>query len=136
MLNITFLGTGGAFPTKRRSNIALGIETPAFRMLAESGPTIVEQLAGEVLRRRSGEGLDGPLSDASAEAMAILETHGVNGAACLAVLDQLETRCRRALGAASRVSQRAEAAARRWFHGIGFCREVFVEPSLEDDGHT
>ncbi|MFO8081276.1 MAG: hypothetical protein R6V07_13375, partial [Armatimonadota bacterium] len=111
-------------------------DNPILAIPLEQYFTIVEQLAGEVLRRRSGEGLDGSLSDASAEAMAILETHGVNGAACLAVLDQLETRCRRALGAASRVSQRAQAAARRWFHGIGFCRDVFVEPTVEVDGHT
>ncbi|MFO7906368.1 MAG: hypothetical protein R6U98_27170 [Pirellulaceae bacterium] len=35
-------------------------------------------------------------------------------------------------GAARRMSERARAAAQNWFHGIGFCREVFVD--LED--HT
>ena len=70
------------------------------------------------------------------ELLAILDTHGVDGTMCMAAFDQLETRCRRALGAASRVSQRDQAAAQRWFQGIGLCREVFVEPHVEVDGHT
>lgn len=45
MYEITFLGTGHAFTTKRRSNSALLIEAPDFRMLVDAGPTIVQQLA-------------------------------------------------------------------------------------------
>jgi ribonuclease Z len=45
MLDITFLGTGGAFSAGRRSNVALLIETTDLRMLVEAGPTIMQQLA-------------------------------------------------------------------------------------------
>jgi ribonuclease Z len=44
MVNVTFLGTGGAFSSGRRTNLALLIEGHDFRMLAESGPMIVDQL--------------------------------------------------------------------------------------------
>ncbi|MFO7902954.1 MAG: hypothetical protein R6U98_09855 [Pirellulaceae bacterium] len=64
--------------------------------------------------------------------LGILEAHGLNAAACATHLNQLDTRCRRAFGAARRMSERAREAAQNWFHGIGFCREVFVD--LED--HT
>ncbi len=50
MVVITFLGTGGAFPTKRRTNLALLIEAGDFRMLAETGPAILQQLARANLR--------------------------------------------------------------------------------------
>lgn len=45
MPEITFLGTGGAFPTKRRSTSKFLIESPGFCMLVETGPDIVQQLA-------------------------------------------------------------------------------------------
>jgi ribonuclease Z len=45
MVDVTFLGTGGAFSAGRRSNLALLIEASDFRMLVEVGPTIMEQLA-------------------------------------------------------------------------------------------
>jgi len=45
MVEVVFLGTGGAFSAGRRSNLALLIEAPDFRMLAEAGPTIMQQLA-------------------------------------------------------------------------------------------
>lgn len=45
MVEVTFLGTGGAFSAGRRSNLALLIEAPDFRMLVEAGPTIMQQLA-------------------------------------------------------------------------------------------
>ena len=44
MVNVTFLGTGGAFSSGRRTNLALLIESPDFRMLVETGPMIIEQL--------------------------------------------------------------------------------------------
>jgi len=44
MVNVTFLGTGGAFSSGRRTNLALLVEGPDFRMLVEAGPMIVEQL--------------------------------------------------------------------------------------------
>lgn len=44
MVNVTFLGTGGAFSSGRRTNLALLIEGLDFRLLVESGPMIVEQL--------------------------------------------------------------------------------------------
>lgn len=44
MVDVTFLGTGGAFSTGRRTNLALLIEGPDFRMLAETGPMIMNQL--------------------------------------------------------------------------------------------
>ena len=45
MVEVTFLGTGGAFSAGHRSPLALLIENAGFRMLVETGPTIVEQLA-------------------------------------------------------------------------------------------
>jgi ribonuclease Z len=50
MVNVTFLGTGGAFSAGRRTNLALLIEGPNFRMLAETGPMILHQLAGAGLK--------------------------------------------------------------------------------------
>lgn len=45
MVEVVFLGTGGAFSAGRRSNPALLIEADDFRMLVEAGPPIVQQLA-------------------------------------------------------------------------------------------
>lgn len=45
MVNVTFLGTGGAFSSGGRTNLALLIEDDNFRMLAEAGPMIMQQLA-------------------------------------------------------------------------------------------
>lgn len=52
MVDVVFLGTGGAFSAGRRSNLSLLIESAAsgaftsdFRMLVEAGPTIMQQLA-------------------------------------------------------------------------------------------
>lgn len=45
MVDVVFLGTGGAFSAGRRSNPALLIEIPDFRMLVEAGPVIMQQLA-------------------------------------------------------------------------------------------
>ena len=45
MVDVTFLGTGGAFAAGRRTNLALLIEAPGFRILVETGPMIMEQLA-------------------------------------------------------------------------------------------
>ena len=45
MAKVVFLGTGGAFSAGRRSNLALLIEASGFRMLVETGPVIMEQLA-------------------------------------------------------------------------------------------
>ncbi|MCK4316995.1 MAG: MBL fold metallo-hydrolase [Anaerolineae bacterium] len=44
-VDVTFLGTGGAFSAGRRSNLALLIETGDFHMLVEAGPMIMQQLA-------------------------------------------------------------------------------------------
>lgn len=44
MVDVTFLGTGGAFSSGRRTNLALLIEGPNSRMVVEAGPMIVEQL--------------------------------------------------------------------------------------------
>lgn len=45
MVEIVFLGTGGAFSSERRGNVALLIEAGGFRMLVEAGPEVVRQLA-------------------------------------------------------------------------------------------
>ncbi|MGD9002211.1 MAG: MBL fold metallo-hydrolase [Anaerolineae bacterium] len=50
MVNVTFLGTGGAFSAGRRTNLALLIESGEFRMLVESGPMVVDQLKRVGLR--------------------------------------------------------------------------------------
>jgi len=44
MVNVTFLGTGGAFSAGRRTNLALLVERSGFRMLVESGPVVLNQL--------------------------------------------------------------------------------------------
>ncbi len=45
MVEVVFLGTGGAFITEQRTNLALLIEQPGFRMLVEAGPPVMYQLA-------------------------------------------------------------------------------------------
>jgi len=45
VVEVTFLGTGGAFSAGHRSQLGLLIEHDGFRMLVETGPTIMEQLA-------------------------------------------------------------------------------------------
>jgi len=45
MVDVTFLGTGGAFSAGRRTNLSLLIEATGFRMLVEAGPMIMQQLA-------------------------------------------------------------------------------------------
>ncbi len=45
MVEVVFLGSGGAFSAGRRSNTALLIEAPGLRMLVEAGPPILQQLA-------------------------------------------------------------------------------------------
>ncbi len=50
MVTVTFLGTGGAFCAGRRSNLVLLIEAGDFRMLVESGPVIMHQLARAKIR--------------------------------------------------------------------------------------
>lgn len=45
MVEVFFLGTGGAFSAGRRSNTALLLEADGFRMLVEAGPPILQQLA-------------------------------------------------------------------------------------------
>lgn len=45
MANVIFLGTGGAFSAGRRRNLSVLIERGDFRMLVESGPVVMEQLA-------------------------------------------------------------------------------------------
>jgi ribonuclease Z len=45
MVEITFLGTGGAFSVGRRSHLGLLLEAGHFRMLAEAGPTVLQQMA-------------------------------------------------------------------------------------------
>lgn len=57
MIEIVFLGTGGAFSTNRRGNTALLIEAPDFRMLLEVGPAIVQQLLRAGLHPRDIEHL-------------------------------------------------------------------------------
>ena len=59
---------------------------------------------------------------------------GINGPAWLAEFEQLDRRCRRAVGSAHRVMQRAGEVAQRWFHGLGWCREIFVDTG--SDGFT
>jgi len=50
VVEITFLGTGNAFCAGRRTTLALLIEAPGFRMLADAGPVIMQQLTRSNLR--------------------------------------------------------------------------------------
>ncbi|MCJ7738780.1 MAG: MBL fold metallo-hydrolase [Anaerolineae bacterium] len=45
MVYVTFMGTGGAYSTGPRGNLALLVENGSFRMVIESGPLLVQQLA-------------------------------------------------------------------------------------------
>ncbi len=45
VIHVTFLGTGGAFSSGERSPLALLIESGEWRMLVDTGPVIMEQLA-------------------------------------------------------------------------------------------
>lgn len=44
MVKVTFMGTGAAFSTRRRTNVAILVEEDSTRILAECGPTILYQL--------------------------------------------------------------------------------------------
>jgi ribonuclease Z len=57
MVDIAFLGTGSAFSTRRRSNLALLIRAGDFRVLVEAGPLIMHQLARVNLRATDAERL-------------------------------------------------------------------------------
>lgn len=50
MVEIAFLGTGGAFSVGRRSHLGVLLEAGGFRMLAEIGPSVPQQLARAGLR--------------------------------------------------------------------------------------
>jgi hypothetical protein len=123
-------------PVRGRPARARASDNPILAMPLEQYLTVVQQLAALALARRLGAGPSGPPAEACPEALAILEAYGVNGEACLIGLEHLETQCRRAFGAASRVEARAREAAQRWFQGIGLCREIFVERPEAEDGHT
>lgn len=45
MISVRFLGTGGAFSSGDRSPLGILLEGDGFRMLVETGPIIIEQLA-------------------------------------------------------------------------------------------
>ena len=61
----------------------------------------------------------------------VLARWGMEPDAWLAEFHQLDYRCKRVLGAAHRMAERAGQAARRWFHGIGWCREIFSGPASD-----
>jgi ribonuclease Z len=44
MVKVTFMGTGAAFSTRRRTNVALLVQEGATRILIECGPTVLYQL--------------------------------------------------------------------------------------------
>lgn len=44
MAQVTFLGTGAAFSTRRRTNVALLVQEGEFNLVIECGPTILYQL--------------------------------------------------------------------------------------------
>ena len=115
-------GPAAAMPRRPRAS-----DNPILGMPFEQYLSVVEQLAAAVLARRSGDGAGGVLASECPEAVATLEAHGINGEACLVFLEHLQTRCRRAFGGASRMEARAREAGQRWFQGLGFCREIFVE---------
>jgi len=50
VVEVVFLGTGGAFSAGRRVNLGVLLEAPGFRMLIEAGPVVVQQLARVGLR--------------------------------------------------------------------------------------
>ncbi|MBN1177587.1 MAG: MBL fold metallo-hydrolase [Anaerolineae bacterium] len=43
-VEVVFLGTASAFPTRRRSNLCVLLDAPHFRMLIEAGPTVMQQI--------------------------------------------------------------------------------------------
>lgn len=45
VIEVVFLGTGGAFAKGRRGNLALLVEASGFRILIEAGPLIMQQLS-------------------------------------------------------------------------------------------
>ena len=57
----------------------------------------------------------------------VLTRWGMNAPAWLAEFQQLDSRCSRVLGAAQQVLRRAGEVAQRWFQGLGWCREIFVD---------
>jgi hypothetical protein len=66
----------------------------------------------------------------------VLARWGINAAAWLREFERIDNRCTRAMGAADQMVRRAGEVAQRWFQGIGWCREVFVNSESTVDGCT
>jgi ribonuclease BN (tRNA processing enzyme) len=49
MVEITFVGTGCAFASPRRGNLAFVVDVPGARMLVEAGPAVVAQMMAQGL---------------------------------------------------------------------------------------
>jgi hypothetical protein len=113
--------------TRRRASDAPIIDVPWAEYLRA-----LEAIAGLT----SKESPTAHAGDASREQFEQLEETlrgwGMNPAAWLAQFEQLDHRCTRALGAAHHMMQRAVEVAQRWFHGLGWCREIFTEGNSQE----
>jgi len=136
-------GSAGAVPSSASSR------SPARRLTRTraSDSPILDVPWSEYLRvlvsvaalARSGEagtaavdgraGSDGPLEE-------LLMRRGINAQAWLAEFQQLDYRCTRALGSVSRMLRRASEVTQRWFHGVAWCRDIFVGSSSDTDAFT
>jgi hypothetical protein len=104
--------------TRRRASDAAILDIPWPEYLRVLQAVAAVTLAGQdelVAAGASGETLQD-----------VLTRWGLNAPVWLAEFQQLDHRCTRVLGAAHRVLARAGEVAQRWFHGIGWCREIFV----------
>ena len=116
--------------TRRRASDAPIIDVPRAEYLR-----VLEAIAGLTSKDSPTAGA----GDASREQLEQLEQlektlrgWGMNPAAWLAQFEQLDHRCTRALGAAHHMMQRAVEVALRWFHGLGWCREIFTEDHSQE----
>jgi len=61
----------------------------------------------------------------------VLTRWGLQPQPWLVQFQQLDRRCKRVLGAAHHVLERAGEAAQRWFQGLAWCREIFAGPGSD-----
>ncbi len=120
--------------TRRRASDAAILDIPWSEYLR-----VVQAVATlTTAQRRSADiaeaARDGPQAEAGTQLEEVLRRWGINPPAWLAQLEQLDHRCKRALGAPQRMAERAAQVAQNWLQGIRLCREIFRDRESDAGG--
>ena len=107
--------------TRRRASDSpiIDVPWPEYLRVLESVAAFTSSGEPGSMTAAGRAGPDGPLEE-------VLTRWGINAQAWLTEFQHLDHRCWRALGAAHQMLRCAGEVAQRWFHGIGWCREVFI----------